>query len=279
MKNYNWAVLGTGVIANETAAALQKNGRNLFAVGNRTHGKAVAFAEKYNIGKVYDSYDEMFTDPDVDIIYITTPHNTHYGFMKKAILNKKHILVEKSITLNSDELGELISLADENNVVIGEAMTVYHMPIYKKLNEILKSGTSDSRQDWFAVGEYKKLPNEVGGQETVAPEDVENRMRALLNAYNAKTRKTLRDLLDFHVQFESIHPFQDGNGRVGRLIMFKECLRNGITPFIIEDDIKEFYYRGLKEWKNEQGYLMDTCLTAQDRFKVYMDYFGLEYKE
>ena len=141
MKNYNWAVLGAGVIANETAAAMQKNGRNLFAVGNRTHGKAVAFAEKYNIGKVYDSYDEMFTDPDVDIIYITTPHNTHYGFMKKAILNKKHILVEKSITLNSDELGELISLADENNVVIGEAMTVYHMPIYKKLNEILKSGT------------------------------------------------------------------------------------------------------------------------------------------
>ena len=141
MKNYNRAVLGTGVIANETAAAMQKNGRNLFAVGNRTHGKAVAFAEKYNIGKVYDSYDELFTDPDVDIIYITTPHNTHYGFMKKAILNKKHILVEKSITLNSDELGELITLADENNVVIGEAMTVYHMPIYKKLNEILKSGT------------------------------------------------------------------------------------------------------------------------------------------
>ena len=141
MKNYNWAVLGTGVIANETAAALQKNGRNLFAVGNRTHSKAVAFAEKYNIGKVYDSYDEMFTDPDVDIIYITTPHNTHYGFMKKSILNKKHILVEKSITLNSDELGELITLADENNVVICEAMTVYHMPIYKKLNEILKSGT------------------------------------------------------------------------------------------------------------------------------------------
>ena len=140
MKNYNRAVPGTGVIANETAAALQKNGRNLFAVGNRTHDKAVAFAEKYNIGKVYDSYDEMFTDPDVDIIYITTPHNTHYGFMKKAILNKKHILVEKSITLNSDELGELIALADENNVVIGEAMTVYHMPIYKKLNEILKSG-------------------------------------------------------------------------------------------------------------------------------------------
>ena len=140
MKNYNWAVLGTGVIANETANAMAKNGRNLFAVGNRTPDKAVAFAEKYNVSKVYDSYDEMFTDPDVDIIYITTPHNTHYGFMKKAILNKKHILVEKSITLNSNELNELIALADENNVIIGEAMTVYHMPIYKKLNEILNSG-------------------------------------------------------------------------------------------------------------------------------------------
>ena len=141
MKNYSRAVLGTGVTVNETAALMLKNGRNLFAVGNRTHGKAVAFAEKYNIGKVYDSYDEMFTDPDVDIIYITTPHNTHYSFMKKAILNKKHILVEKSITLNSDELNELITLADENNVVIGEAMTVYHMPIYKKLDENLKNGT------------------------------------------------------------------------------------------------------------------------------------------
>lgn len=141
MKSYNWAVLGTGVIANETANAMQKNGRNLFAVGNRTHSKAVDFAEKYNIGKVYSDYNDMFTDPDVDIIYITTPHNTHYGFMKKAIENKKYILVEKSITLNSEELNELSALAKENDVVIGEAMTVYHMPIYKKLNEILKSGS------------------------------------------------------------------------------------------------------------------------------------------
>lgn len=139
MKKYNWAVLGTGVIANETATAMVKNGRRLYAVGNRTHEKAVAFAEKYGIEKVYDDFNDMFTDPDVDIIYITTPHNTHIDFMKKAIENKKHILVEKSITLNSDELSEAVELAKKNGVVIGEAMTIYHMPIFKELKKILDS--------------------------------------------------------------------------------------------------------------------------------------------
>ena len=140
MKNINWAVLGTGVIANEMAVALKKNGKNIYAVGNRTHEKAVAFAEKYGIGKVYADYNEMFTDPDVDVIYITTPHNTHLSFMKKAIENGKHILVEKSITLNSDELKEALALAEERDVIVGEAMTIFHMPIYKKLNELLESG-------------------------------------------------------------------------------------------------------------------------------------------
>ena len=149
----------------------------------------------------------------------------------------------------------------------------------KQLHYILKSGTSDSRKTWFAVGEYKRFENEVGGSATAKPADVPGEMRNLLSRYNLSKQKTLREIIQFHYEFEKIHPFQDGNGRVGRLIMFKECLRNGITPFIIEDDIKEFYYRGLKEWKNEQGYLMDTCLTAQDRFKAYMDYFGLEYKD
>lgn len=137
MKEYNWAVLGAGVIANETAAAMAKNGRRLYAVGNRTHEKAVIFAEKYGIEKVYDDFNDMFTDPDIDIIYITTPHNTHIDFMKKAIENKKHILVEKSITLNSDELSEAVKLARKNGVVIGEAMTIYHMPIFKELKKIL----------------------------------------------------------------------------------------------------------------------------------------------
>lgn len=140
MKEMKWAVLGTGVIANEMAAALKKNGRNIYAVGNRTYPKAVAFAEKYDIGKVYNDMNEMFTDPEVDIIYITTPHNTHIDFMRKAIQNGKHILVEKSMTLNSRELDEAMSLAKEKGVVIGEAMTIYHMPIYKKLREILDSG-------------------------------------------------------------------------------------------------------------------------------------------
>ena len=140
MQNIRWAVLGTGVIANEMAVVLKKNGRNIDAVGNRTHEKAVAFAEKYGIKKVYDNYNDMFTDPDIDVIYITTPHNTHINFMRRAIENGKHILVEKSITLNSRELDEAIALADKKGVVIGEAMTIYHMPIYKKLKEILESG-------------------------------------------------------------------------------------------------------------------------------------------
>lgn len=137
----NWAVLGTGVIANQMAVALKKNGKNIYAVGNRTHEKAIAFAEKYGIGKVYDDFHEMFTDPNVDVIYITTPHNTHLEFMKQAIENGKHILVEKSVTLNSEELKEVVGLAREKGVVIGEAMTIYHMPIYKKLKEILETGT------------------------------------------------------------------------------------------------------------------------------------------
>lgn len=140
MKEIKWAVLGTGVIANEMAQALIKNGKNIYSVANRTHQKAVDFAQKYNIGKVYDNMNDVFTDPEVDVVYITTPHNTHLEFMKKAIENGKHILVEKSITLNSDELNEAFSLAKEKGVIIGEAMTIFHMPIYKKLNEILESG-------------------------------------------------------------------------------------------------------------------------------------------
>ena len=153
----------------------------------------------------------------------------------------------------------------------------------KQLHLMLKTGTSDSRKDWFAVGAYKKLPNEVGGHETTAPEDVSVQMEQLVTEYhvgsNTSPCKTFEDILDFHYRFERIHPFQDGNGRVGRLIMFKECLRNGIVPFIIEDDLKMFYYRGLENWTTERGYLRDTCLTAQDRFKAYLDYFRIPYTE
>lgn len=143
----------------------------------------------------------------------------------------------------------------------------------KRLHFMLKNGTSDSLEDWFAVGEYKKLPNEVGGMMTVAPEDVPGAMKKLLKKYRARKVLGLKDLLEFHYEFERIHPFQDGNGRVGRLILFKECLRLGIVPFIIDEDLKMFYYRGLKEWKSQPGYLMGTCEAGQDKFREYLEYF------
>ena len=149
--------------------------------------------------------------------------------------------------------------------------------LIKELHSILKMGTSDSRKDWFTVGDYKRLPNEVGGNETTAPEDVHREMRALLKGYNGKKRKSFEDIIDLHQRFEAIHPFQDGNGRVGRLVMFKECLANGYVPFIITEELKMFYYRGLREWSNVRGYLLDTCLTAQDNYKAVLDYFKVKY--
>ena len=149
--------------------------------------------------------------------------------------------------------------------------------LIKELHRILKTGTSDGRQSWFNVGEYKKFPNEIGGKETVLPENVSDEMKTLIADYNAVKTKTFDDILDFHYRFESIHPFQDGNGRVGRLILFKECLRNNVVPFIIDDELKLFYYRGLKEWKNERGFLRETCLAAQDKFKLWLDYFKVGY--
>ena len=149
--------------------------------------------------------------------------------------------------------------------------------LIKELHLILKSGTSDSRKDWFTVGDYKRLPNEVGGNETTAPEDVHREMQALLKEYNGKKQKSFEDIIDLHQRFESIHPFQDGNGRVGRLVMFKECLANGYVPFIITEELKMFYYRGLREWNNVRGYLLDTCLAAQDNYKAVLDYFKIRY--
>lgn len=149
--------------------------------------------------------------------------------------------------------------------------------LIKELHLILKTGTSDSRKEWFAVGEYKRLPNEVGGNATSDPENVHRDIKALLKEYNSKKHKTFEDILEFHQRFEAIHPFQDGNGRVGRLIMFKECLANGFVPFIITDDLKLFYYRGLQEWNHVREYLLDTCLTAQDNYKILLDYFKIKY--
>ena len=149
--------------------------------------------------------------------------------------------------------------------------------LIKELHKILKSGTMQSRKAWFAVGDYKRLPNEVGGEDTTAPENVKSELSNLLTKYNTKKTKSLDDILDFHYQFEKIHPFQDGNGRIGRLIMFKECLAYGIVPFIITDELKYFYYRGLQNWSNVKEYLRDTCLSAQDDFKSILDSFKIKY--
>ena len=165
-------------------------------------------------------------------------------------------------TVNVDDVIETSNHFRCVDYIIDLANYLLTESFIKQLHILLKSGTSDSRKAWFAVGDYKRLENEVAGNVTVSPQNVPAEMKQLLKSYNKSKYKTLSEIIEFHYEFEKIHPFQDGNGRVGRLIMFKECLRNGITPFIIEDSIKEFYYRGLKEWKSEPGYLMDTCLTA-----------------
>lgn len=163
------------------------------------------------------------------------------------------------------------------DLIIEQAERQLTESLIKELHLILKTGTSDSRKEWFAVGEYKRLPNEVGGYATSDPENVHRDIKALLKEYNSKKHKTFEDILEFHQRFEAIHPFQDGNGRIGRLIMFKECLANGFVPFIITDDLKLFYYRGLQEWNHVREYLLDTCLTAQDNYKILLDYFKIKY--
>lgn len=193
----------------------------------------------------------------------------------------RHIFETNTIGI-SDESVNVDDIIETTNhfrcidLIIERTEEILSETFIKELHHILKSGTSDSRKDWFAVGEYKRLPNEVGGMETCLPENVSKEMKALLKEYNAKKDKSLDDILDFHHRFERIHPFQDGNGRVGRLLMFKECMANGHIPFIITDELKLFYYRGLQQWPNVKGYLRDTCLTAQDRFKAIMEYFRIE---
>ena len=179
--------------------------------------------------------------------------------------------------VNVDDIVETTNHFRCIDLIIDRAQERLSESMVKELHKILKTGTSDSRKEWFIVGDYKKLPNEVGGRETCPPEQVHAQMRLLLSEYNAKKEKTLEDIIDLHQRFELIHPFQDGNGRVGRLIMFKECLANGIVPFIITEELKLFYYRGLSEWGHINGYLTDTCLTAQDNYKSLLDYFKIKY--
>lgn len=162
-------------------------------------------------------------------------------------------------------------------MIIEGANTKLSESFIKQLHYILKTGTTDAQKSWFRVGDYKMLENEVGGNKSTKPEDVSYEVKKLLTDYNSKKDVTFDDILDFHVRFESIHPFQDGNGRIGRLIMFKECLKHNIVPFIITEELKLFYYRGLKEWKYERGYLRDTCLTGQDAMKEILNHFGVKF--
>ena len=194
----------------------------------------------------------------------------------RYIFETNTISVEKEV-LNVDDVIETANHFRCIDMIIDYAKVALTEKFIKELHLVLKNGTSNSRKDWFAIGDYKKLTNEVDGKDTALPEEVGNKMKVLLTEYNAKEEKTFEDILDFHAKFERIHPFQDGNGRVGRLIMFKECLKYNIVPFIIEDNLKMFYYRGLKEWNNEKGYLTDTCLTAPDQYKAYLDYFRIGY--
>lgn len=182
-----------------------------------------------------------------------------------------------STVVNVDDIIETVNHFRCFDFIVDNALRTLTQGNIKFLYKILKSGTKSGNKSWFTVGDYKQLPNEVGGRITTAPENVKSELGSLLKKYGRSPRKSLEEIVAFHVAFERIHPFQDGNGRVGRLIMFKECLRCGITPFIVADDLKLYYYRGLSEWDDAPGYLMDTCLTAQDRFKRILDYFKIEY--
>lgn len=199
-----------------------------------------------------------------------TQEETRYIYETNTISNQ-------GASINIDDIMETVNhfkcftyILDKSNYRLSEKLI-------KDLHKMLKENTSDSKKDWFAVGDYKKLINEVGGKETTKPHEVSNQMKELLNNYNKIEKVNFEDIIAFHYNFEIIHPFQDGNGRIGRLIMFKECLKNNIVPFIVQDQLKEFYYRGLSNWKSEKEYLMDTCLSAQDDFKKYLDYFGIKY--
>lgn len=214
----------------------------------------------------------------IDLTY----NSNHIEGSKLTHDQTRYIFETNTIGLNNDVINvdDIIETANHFrciDFIIDNAEAKLTEYLIKQLHEMLKTSTADSRKAWFAVGDYKRLPNEVGGMETTPPADVHHQVKALLGEYYKKKEHTINDIIDFHQRFESIHPFQDGNGRVGRLIMFKECLASGIVPFIITDELKMFYYRGLREWPSVQGYLLDTCLTAQDLFKALLDYFKIKY--
>ena len=202
-----------------------------------------------------------------------THDQTRYIFETRTIG-----LENKNSSVKVDDVVEAINHFTAIDRVIDFANYELSEPFIKELHKILKTGTSDSRLPWFAVGEYKKRANEVGDMATTSPQLVGNEMKKLISDYNQKENHSFEEIVEFHVKFERIHPFQDGNGRVGRLIILKECLKNNIVPFVILDSKKMFYYRGLKNWNQQRGWLLDTCLDGQDTVKAYLDYFGIVYR-
>lgn len=182
-------------------------------------------------------------------------------------------------TINVDDILETVNHFRCIDFIIDKANIDINENFIKQIHYTLKNGTSDSKNSWFVIGDYKKMPNEVGGKTTTSPEKVKEEIKQLLNWYYELENKSIEDIIEFHYKFESIHPFQDGNGRVGRLLMFKECLKYNIVPFIIDEKLKLFYYRGLQEWEEDERYLIDTCLSAQDKFKTYLDYFRISYNK
>nr|WP_318681898.1 Fic family protein [uncultured Treponema sp.] len=200
-----------------------------------------------------------------------THDQTRYIFETKTLG-----VTDKAVKV--DDIVETVNHFRCIDLVIEGAHTKLTESFIKQLHFILKSGTTDSQKSWFRVGDYKQFENEVGGSKTTKPAEVAGEIKALLKEYNSKSKITFDDILDFHVRFESIHPFQDGNGRVGRLIMFKECLKHNIVPFIITEELKMYYYQGIKNWNDERGYLRDTCLTGQDAMKTTLDYFGIKHE-
>ena len=244
------------------------------AVKRKVMPLLVALKEQKDAGLKGGIYHRTQIDLTYNSNHIEGSRLTHE--QTRFIYETNTIGVEKN-AIRIDDIIETTNHFRCIDYIIDNAEARLNEGIINRLHAMLKSGTTDSNKDWFAVGEYKRLPNEVGGNETTAPEDVKQAMQTLLKEYNAVKTKSIEDIIDFHQRFEAIHPFQDGNGRVGRLIMFKECLANGFVPFIITDELKFFYYRGLQQWNSVRGYLLDTCLTAQDNYKELLNYFRIKY--
>ena len=213
-----------------------------------------------------------------------TYNSNHIEGSKLTHDQTRYIFETKTIGISDeaiavDDIIETVNHFRCIDMIIDSAKAKLSESLIKELHYVFKSGTSDAAKSWFRVGDYKLIQNEVGGIETTNPLEVKSKMRELLGWYNTLKEVNTIDIIEFHYRFESIHPFQDGNGRIGRLIMLKECLKHNIVPILITNEYKNFYYRGLKEWRNEKGYLIDTCLFGQDIMKRYLDYFQIDYKK